>query len=554
MVSGALHSPASPALAAVLALRAGRRREALAGLAEAQRRAPGDPRITHLLLLACNHTLRDGQTTGRLTGEETAALEERVIASWVALLHQDRFWTSWLDERLRHYGGERPELATVRQELVAELTVRIEDLGTASHDPARFRTLLQREVGAAGQLAAAGGFPWPDAAAEPLVCGPLMIQILGCEESFGAFVAALPAGDETAADRVRGLFQRLLDENLEPAGRPLLTPDALERLRRWFSHLGLAEALLALDRIEEARATLDKMASAECQDAFDRNNPGYAGWPEKAARLEQDARELAVRIRLALAHAAMTAPESDAGAVAQHFREALRLAAALGRQEEIESHVVDAVLGRVKALGGKGGLAPAIELLAATRESCAEEAAGGPAPAPREQLTGRLAELLVRRGVEAGNDRRWEEAVTDLRRAATLNPHAAGPLLNLSFALAARARQLRRTAPAQAIELALEAMQQLQPRLPDFVGQPAARERFDQARETARRLILHRADELAAAGGFEQSLQVLEQGLAVMTGDPRLGNRHRETVLRYSRTLDERGQSERALAVLRRAK
>lgn len=503
MVTGVLHPPASPAIAAVLDLRAGRRREAIAGLAEAQRRDPGDSGITHLLLLACYHTLRDGQATGRLAREEAAALEERAIASWVALLHQDRFWTSWLDGRLSRYGGERPDLEVARQELVAELTARIEDLGTASHEPAGFRALLHREVGAAERLAAAGGFPWPDDPARPLVCGPLMIQALGCAETFGTFVATLPAGEA--------------------------------RLRRWFSRLGLAEALLELDRIEEAWAAL-------------------AGGPETAERLEQDARELAVRIQLALAHAAMTAPESDAEAVAQHFREALRLAAAIGWREETESRVVDAVLGRVKALGVKGGLAPAIELLAATREACAEGATDGPATAPREQLTGRLAELLVYRGVAAGNDRRWEEAVADLRRAAALNPHAAAPLLNLSFALAARARQLRRTAPAQAIALVLEAVQQLQPRLPDFVGQPEAQEHFDQARETARSLILHRAGELAAAGGFEQSLQVLEQGLAVLAGDPALGNCHRETVLRYSRILEERGQSERALAVLRRAK
>jgi tetratricopeptide (TPR) repeat protein len=441
MMTDVLDPPVTPALAAVLDLRAGRRREALAGLAEAQRRAPSDPRITHMVLLACYHTLRDGEETDRLAAEEAAALEERTVASWVALLHQDRFWTSWLDSRLSRYGGERPELAATRRDLVAELTARIEDLGTESHDPVGFRALLQREVGAAGQLAAVGGFPWPDTAAEPLVCGPLMIRLLGCAESFGAYVAA---------------------------------PDTPESLRRWFSRLGLAEALLDLDRIQEARAALDRMAGAEHQGAFDRDNPGYAGSPGKAERLEQDARELAVRIQLALAHAAMTIPESDTGAVARHFREALRLAVGIGRREETEGRVVDAVLGRVKALGEKGGLTPAIALLEAAREVCAQAAAGDPAPAPREQLTGRLAELLVRRGVEAGNDRRWEEAVADLRRAAALNPHAAGPLLNLSFALAARARQLRRTAPAQAIELALEAVQQLQPRLPNFVGQPEA--------------------------------------------------------------------------------
>jgi tetratricopeptide (TPR) repeat protein len=553
----------TPLLTAALALRAGRRCEALAGLAEAQRRDPGDPGVAHMLLLACYHTLRGGQ----LPREEAAPLVERLLASWVMLLHHDRFWTSWLDERLRRYGEERPEPVAARQELVAALTARIEELGAAGGDPRCFTALLQREITAAEQLAIAGGFPALNEAAGPLLCGPLMIQALGCAETFGAFVAALPTGDERTADRVRGLFHRLLGDDPPAVGRPLLAPEARDRLRRLFSHLGLAEALLDLDQPEDAWALLAGPACPQCRTAaegalsvctgacpsFAPENPGYAGAPEAARRLERDALELAVRIQLSLGHAAMTATESDADSAARHFREALRLAAAGGRHKETESQVVDAVLGRVKVIAGKGDLEPAIALLEACCAACAE-AVPGPGPAPREQLTGRLAELLARRGAEAGQDRRWEDAVTDLLRAADLNPHAAAPVLHLSLALQGRARQVRKTAPAQAVELVLEAVRQLQARLADLAGQPEAREHIQQTREAARSLLLRQAGDLASAGGFEQSLQILEQGLAVLPGDPVLGGHHREMVLRYARSLDERGQSERALAVLRRAK
>lgn len=553
----------NPLLAAAFNLRAGRRREALAGLAAAQRRTPGDPGIAHMLLLACYHTLRGA----RLPREEAAPLVDLLVASWAALLHHDGFWTSWLDERLRRYGGDCPEPAAARRELVAALTARIEELGADGGDPRHFTALLLRETAAAGELATAGGFPGPDPEAGPLICGPLRLRALGCAERFGAFVAALPTGDESAADRVRGLFQRLLGDDPPPAGRPFLAPEARDRLRRLFSRLGLAEALLDLNRPEDAWALLAGPACPHCRSAaggalpvctgacpsFAPDNPGYAGAPEAARRLERDALDLAIRIRLALGQAAMTAAESDAGSAARHFREALRLSVAGGRQKEMADRIAEAVLGRTQALAGKGNLAPAIALLEACCTACSEIAAG-PGPAPWEQLTGRLAELLARRGAEAGQERRWEDAVADLRRAAALNPHAATPVLHLSLALQGRARQVRKTAPAQAVELVLEAVRQLQARLADLAGQPGAREHVQQTREAARSLLLRQAGDLASAGGFEQSLQILEQGLAALPDDPVLGGHHREVVLRYARSLDERGQSERALAVLRRAR
>ncbi|HSS52639.1 MAG TPA: hypothetical protein VLX28_27160, partial [Thermoanaerobaculia bacterium] len=284
---------------------------------------------------------------------------------------------------------------------------------------------------------------------------------------------------------------------------------------------------------------------------FDAENPGYASWPDKAQRLERDALELGLRIHLALGRAAMTEAEPDAGATAASFREALRLAVALGQREETGERVVLAVLGRVKVLAEKDDLTPAIALVEATREACGETPAE---PEPWEQLTGQLAELLARRGTRAGNERRWDDAIADLRRAVALNPYAAAPLVSLGFALQSRAHQLRKTAPGQAIELALEAVRHLQAGLADGAGEPEIREALQEAREGARSLLLQRAGELAAASGFDQSLQVLEQGLAVLAGDLVLGNHHREIVRRYARFLEERGQPERAVAVLRRLK
>jgi cellulose synthase operon protein C len=576
--------PAFPLLAAAVLLLADRRHDAIAVLAEAQRRDPADPKVNHMLLLAIYHTLRDPQASSRLAAGVAASLARHAIASWVVLVHQERFWTTWLADRLSRYGEDCLEAAPWRPELLAELTARIEELETQSDDLGASKTLLQRELAAAEQLAAAGGFPLPGRDAETLVCGTLMIQALGCQEAFGAFVASLP-GDEDAAERIQRLLQRFIEPVSPSASRRRLKLEELERLRRSFSRLGLAQALLDRDRPEEAWAALAELACPECRTAansgssgapatgwlpvvctttrpcFDRENPGYAGRPQKAQRLEREALELAIRIQLALAYAGMTALESDPQAVAQCFREALRLAAILDQQEATESRIVEAVLGRVKALADKGSLTPAIALLEAGLAACSEAGAAGSAPAdldqptaPCEQLAGQLAELLTWRGIAAANDRQWEAAIADLRRAVNLNPHATNPLLVLSFALQSRARQLRRSSPTQAIELALEAVRRLQPRLPDLVGRPEAQAQLEQAREAARSLIHCRASDLAAASGFDQALQILEQGLVVLASDPMLTGCHREIVLQYARYLSERGQPERALAVLRRAK
>jgi tetratricopeptide (TPR) repeat protein len=587
--------PRFPVLEAAVCLLAGRRRDAIAGLVLAQRRDPHDPGIARLLLLACYHALRqpgdhrlppgpDGPAS-----EESASLLELAVASWVALLHQDRFWTAWLVDRLRRYGEDRPELSAMalRQEVTATIAARIEAVAAGSDHGGELAALYQRELAAAEALAGTGGFPFAGRQDEPLVCGPLRLQALGCEQAFGAFLASLPVGGRAAAIRVRDRPGRAPDAGIAPASRQrCLEPEALERLRRSFSRLGLAEALLDLDRPAEAWAALGRLACLECRTAagagsptvpavgwpvvacaetcprFDRENPGYAGWREKARRLERDASELAARVQVALGCAGMTAPGGGPEAAATHFRAALRLAAALDRQPQAtEGQVVDAVLGRVKALAGKGDADAAIALLEATLAVCEETAAAPPplppdaAPeaAPLQELAGRLAELLVQRGLASRDSRRWEAAAADLRRAVAWNPHAAGAVLGLASTLGAWARRMRPTAPARAIELALEAVQQLAARLPDLAGRPELQESLDGARQAARELVLGRAAELTAAHGYEQALQAVEQALAVLGADTALASRQREIVLRYARHLEESGQPVRALEVLRRA-
>ncbi len=566
--------PAAALDEAALLLLAARRVEAVELLAEAQRCAPGDSRIAHVLLLACYHTLRDPEARGRLGDEEAEVMAERVIATWVLLAHREPFWSSWLVDRLRCYGEEWPEAlaATLCDEVVAELRARIEELGASANAPPRFAPLLLRELAAARQLAAAGGLPPPAAGAGGLVCGPLLVQALGCVRAFGTFVAAL------AEDPVARLFRILRGEQLPP----VLAREALDRLRRLFSRLGEAQALLDLERAEEAWEALAILDCPQCRRAgspspgatgrlpvvcavscpgFDQLNPGYAAWPNKAERLAQDAIELSIDVQLALAQAAIVAPESDPAAAVAHFREALRLAPAAGRQEAVERRIVETVVGRAKVLADGDGLSAAIALVEASRALLAERP---PAPAPdagevavsREELTGLLVQLLVGRGMAAVKDLRWEAAVADFRQATVLNPHAAAPVLGLSTALLGWARELRRSAPERAVELQLEAVQGLRARYADLADVPSAVEHVGRVRRAARDLILGRAEDLAASRGFEQALEVLEQGLAVLGGDndSALARKRREVGTRYADFLERSGQPMRANEVRQRVR
>jgi cellulose synthase operon protein C len=585
--------PRFPVLEAAVFLLAGRRSEAISGLVQAWRGDPHDPGLAHLLLLACYHTLQEpGSREGAApeapdgtAGGEPVPLVEHAVASWVALLHQDPFWSGWLEGRLRCYGEDHPATAApaLRRELVAAISARIERLVAERDGTGLLAALYARELAAATALARVGGLADPQRQGGPLVGGPLMIRQLGCQHAFGAFVAALATARREALDGASGSPGPPPGGAVTPAGR---VPEEVDRLRRGFSRLGLAEALLDLDRPDEAWTALAQLACPECRGSgladpltqpagaaglgavcretcprFDDENPGYAGWPEKGRRLALDAQELAVRVQVALGRAALTVPESGPAAAVAHFREACRLAAAVAKLAAAESAIVEAVLGRVKALTGKAGAGAAIALLEAAL-AVGEETGAQPAPAPgatagqpapRQELVGRLAELLAQRGLAAAGERRWEAAAQDLRRAVAWNPHAAGAVLGLAQALGGWARQLRRTAPARAIELACDAVRQLQASLPHLGGRHELADSLEAARQVARGLVLERAAELGAARGFEQALQVLEQGLAVLPGDAALAGSRRELAVRYARHLQQTGQPARALEVLQRA-
>ena len=444
---------ASTAAALVFVL-AGRRSEARTAFEEARRRDPADGRLAHALFLVCYHT-------ARAVGPRGLEVEtwEQAIASWAALLHDERFWEEWRARAWTRYQAKDEPLtapvAELRRQIEERMRAFLDSALDETAQPQRLKALLRRELKGAELLRSNGGFPLPGRGGAVLLCGPLMIRFLKLERELGDFVAACAHGltarrREAAAERSR-------------------------ELRICFSSLGGARVLLDLGSPREALRALAQLACPLCCGSrpgksavpcdavptvcadtcsnFDAFNPGYAGLPDKASALAADALELAVEAHLAVAQAAITISPMDLETAKASWRQARQLAIPGDREEEVCRRIAELVLRRVMGLEIPARVHEAVILLEAAEEVCS----GCVAP----DLIGRLAELLTVRGIEAANDlpSRWEEAVNDLRRAVRYNAYFPHAVLNLGRAL--RGWAAAQDEPAAAATLLEEAVQEL---------------------------------------------------------------------------------------------
>ena len=450
--------PASVA-AALIFLQAGRRSEAMDAIEEARRCDPADGRLAHALFLVCYHTARGVGAHGLEVG-----IWERAIASWAALLRDERFWDGWRKRAWQRYKTEPPRatIAELRRQIEQSVSEFLDDGLAQTSEPRRLRVFLRRELRGAELLQSRGGFPLHGQEGPALLCGPLMIRFLKLERAFGDFIASRDARE----------------------------------LRICFSSLGGARALLDLERPQEALAALQNLACSRCGEplasgaqptpevpagctatcpSFDSLNPGYAGLPGKANALAADALELAVEAHLAVAQLALTASPTDLEAALAGWRGALRLSTRQGREEEVCRKITELALGRVTALEIPARVGEAVALLEAVETVCD----GRTDP----DLIGRLAELLTVRGIEAANDvaSRWEDAVNDLRRAVGYNSYSPHAVCNLGTAL--RGWASVQEDPAAAVPLLEEAIQVLEEGVRRFPEPKDIAEELRKARE-----------------------------------------------------------------------
>ncbi|MET9265621.1 hypothetical protein [Amycolatopsis sp. NPDC004079] len=408
-------------LKAVACAVSGRRAEAVAQLAAAAAAAPrrAGSRIGHARAMLYLHTLSAAE------GEPDVPGWRACIGATVALLHDAAFWTSWQTRASQRYRCPVPADA------VRAARTALDELIEHRVPSDELAVLLRRERAAAALLAEAGGLPGP--AGPPLVCGPLWLAELGLERQLGEFVRALAGTGYDAA-----------------------------ALRRQFSALGLATALLAAGRsAAAARAALDvrcpscaetggeshpAMITEPLQCApgcpeFDRRNPGFSAGPDKTGELSRAGAALAVRTLLDLARGAIARPVMDLADARRCWRAAVTLARRFDRRDAILREAADEALGRAKVLAERGDRGEAIAVLDAV-------AAAIPAKDAVEhgRVAAELAFLLNARGVGVFNDRpdSCAAALADLRRAVALCPDLQLPRFNLGIVLRAAGVQAAR--------------------------------------------------------------------------------------------------------------
>lgn len=488
----------APLLDGLAFLMVQRRREAAACLDEALRRDPASKRVLHTVSAFWLNSEQE-------SGEQESGGQESVpvstgIAAVAALLHDEGFW-----DFFRARAASRYQVAVATPALV-ECRRYVGQLAYARAGP-DYELLLSREMAATGVLRDLGGFPVRDRP-DRLVCGPLMISLLGLECAFGDFAAHDPAHDDPESGR-------------------------WQQLRQLFSELGTAAALLRAERPADALSALKDAACARCRSAaaphgyprvcaeacsdFDARHPGYARLPAKGQRLAEDATRLLIAAQLSAARRIVAgADDDDVGAAIRLWADAVRASAAVGAQEQTHRQVAEIVLGRAKTLEKRDRLAAALKLVEGAERVLGDSAA-------RDELRSRLAQLLTDRGVLAANDGRLEPALDDLRRAVRCSPHSVRPLVNLSLALQSLAEHRRNLGDRAGQYAQLrEAKRMLEDTVPASHGSPELEHQLVSVMKRLRTVCNDWAIELAAEARYGEALDVLAGGLAEFPDDAQL--------------------------------
>lgn len=451
-------------LEALAFILSGRRQDAMRALEEAFRSNPASGAVAHSLGLVSYYTAHSAERDEDFKAASQAW--RRVIAAWAVILHDETFWEGLrLDAQKRYEAGVSVQDVTALREEIKRHLIKIfsaRPVEDASDAPARrakgwqsHEGLLHQEIRAASALQEAGGFTLSGVKDKKLVCGPLMIQLLGCQVEFGRFVASLQTQTPNSVPEIYEVLQELLGPGFKrPDDRRAGSPQR-QRLMRYFSQLGTAQALLELSRPLEALEALADAACRRCRGSkrrdgarkgapryqikvcaddcpqFELLNSGYAGTRLKGARLTQDAVELAIDAHLTVAQSAITAAAMNKKTACAHWSEALERAKVLGEEagQETQRRIVAAAAGRGQVLCAAKRWDEAVNLLEQARGICRGR--------HQQEMTGWLAEALNGRGVVAANSKppRWEEAVESLRRAVSLSPHTIRPRINLCRSL-----------------------------------------------------------------------------------------------------------------------
>lgn len=573
-----------------VSLLAGQREEAVHVLENALNRDPNDSTVLHSMGLASYYAARVLSKEDR--ARDADHFWRRAVAAWVALLNEETFWEVWqvqIEERYEVEIGPqdmslfRKHLEDSLSRLLLHMSNSVSEIdrpGQNNHQNSHVRKgeyerLLHREMKAAASLRQVGGFAVPGDNSKKLICGPLMIQLLGWETEFGQFIAELPVREHDVSEELLDLLDSLLNEEWEHFEEGLSPRLAQKRkLKRYFSQLGMAQAMLDLSRPEEALEALNDISCEVCRSDsqyrqspstfgenqiiscaadcpnFDHANSSYAGSVDKEFSLTLDATELAIEAHLAAAQLTLTAAEMNVETACIRWKQATKMASQLGAEyfENTQRQIVNAALGRSAALHGDNRLDEAIALL--------EQAEHIGRHRHREELRSRLGELLTNRGIKAGNNEppNWSAAARDLRRAVDLNPHAVRPRISLCIVLNSWAGQeLDRDNEHTAITLLEEVVNCVNKAGSANANHPNLQRELDDANEVLSMIYNMRGVRLADEKNWTAAIRALDSAIKFAPRAEIVQRNLKQIYRNYAFDFLECGQPMECIQVLRTA-
>lgn len=387
-------------------------------LERCQKETPEDLIIAHDLGLAYYWQAKHAGTT-----PATIPHWKRVIANWSLILESNDYWESWKTQRADVYRTKITDDDThyVRNQLHDQLKIEIpgvvEDKGQ-THLQARY--FLERR--AIRLLKKTAGF---QLATGPLYAGPLFVEQIDGLAVLASFFEDLPV---YLADSLQTMLAYASPENRDVG-------DSARALRIAFSDLGIVDVHVGFGDVTSAHEYIAQLKCPFCAPVIDdipdqiadyvltpcdpdctwfaAVHPSYAAIPGGAELYFKDAVEMLGGSYILRASQSLRGTYANVSGFASNLT-AFQACGWLLRIDEqrLIQQLVDFVEESLNYLESKDDFDSAIALLDAVQ----------PALNVNGTLDAAKARLLNVRGVEAGNNERWEQAVNDLRAAYQLNP------------------------------------------------------------------------------------------------------------------------------------
>ncbi|MDJ0837099.1 MAG: hypothetical protein QNK37_11325 [Acidobacteriota bacterium] len=277
--------------------------------------------------------------------------------------------------------------------------------------------------------------------------GAEYVSVMGLEQPFAEFFDSLQTHTRTKTSvldegpPLLRLLQLIQDDQDEEG----VEPDVVQEIAYMFSGLRIAAVLRKQDRPEEALKWVQCRKDAKV-------GPPLTGYPAFSGDTGIEVFQKIVatfEMELCTEVGSRYIAKTDQGPVQAlaHWRQAMKLARKIGRQEEIGSSIEQTALGRAKVLIDKDREQEAIKILTGVRGLYTSS-----------KLEGMLASSYANLGVMAGNQEKWQKAVRNLRSARKLNPHSTHINKNLIRALLGRADQVHSSSPGKSGPLLEEAL------------------------------------------------------------------------------------------------